>query len=191
MNPINPNNSGVENLLEAGELRAEAGKLHQRAELLEQAASLQLQQSEAAQAIGVRMMGNVLVLAHGGPADGTLIQLPFKDLNDNVQLLGKIGLNMGLDAVTQYHRYQPALILQLGDQVAGALLVPHGAIAQYARHIQRPRSEAAKATAMLFTHAVGFNPEMAVGVIRSVAECLERHNEPNTALVLTLGALRG
>lgn len=190
MNPINPQNDGLENLLEAGELRAEAGQLHARAELLEQTAALQLQQSEANQNIGVRMVGNLLVLAHGGPADGTMIQLPVASLNDSIGLMARPGANIRPEEITAKHRYQPALILQLSDHVAGALLVPYGSIATYARNIGRSRSGAARATALLVTHAIGFNPELAVGVIRSVVQCLEGSSQPDTALVLQLGQLR-
>lgn len=187
MNPINPLSDAFDNILEAGRKRIEANRLHQQAELLESVAQQQLERTEVHANLGVRMMGSVFILAHGGDADGTAIYLPFKDLNDDIQLMASPKVTGSI--MPTYVRYQPALIIQLESHVAAALVVPYGAIPTFSRAITRNQSgSAAKSVASMLTHGIGFNPEMVTGVVAGVAETFERvHGDANTAIVLTLG----
>lgn len=195
MQTPSPHNDAYDNILEAGRLRSEASRLMNRASMYENTAQVQLGTDDASSHVGVRMMNSVLVVAHMGEADGTTMYLPIPQLNDNILLVANPNMDMkAADASTMpmRHRYVPALILQMGGMLAAAVLVPYGKVAVFQRSVTRNASSpAAKAIARAMTEGVGFNPEMAVGVIEAAGKTFEQLDVTNEiATVITLGVVR-
>jgi hypothetical protein len=166
-------------ILRAGRLRKLAARQHQEADALDAIARIQFEDEGGSSVALAQIPGTVLCLAHGGPAAGAVVRVPFAVVREGRLRLTSEGtvspVSDGLLNVPTLmtFEYKPMVVVQLGQYVVGSLVVRDGAIeSTYEELRQSAASDTpqpiALTVARLLILSVGFNTELVADILNSI-----------------------
>lgn len=180
------------NILEAGSIRSEASRLEMKAGMLENTAQAQLDHDESRSNLTIRMPGAILCVAHGGGSDGLATFVDAGNFNDSIRLMGTgtVSAPNVIGGVPQFELYSPALIFQIGGMAAAAVIVPKDTVRNFQTEVGKRshQSKGALAIAKASVLGIGFNSEMAYGIVDAASKAFASNTSPmEIAMVMQLG----
>lgn len=153
-------------ILEAGAIRREANKLAMQADHIEQGARIALDLAPGQVTSHTVMPGMVYVLAHGGRAHGQEARLPANDARE-FDLVPTTGATIEELAPS---RYEPVIVVKLGQFPAGMIAVPKGGRRAFVEGIlnDHPPQPGLISLAKMLVNVAGFNPELVDALARDI-----------------------